>query len=119
VNLLIEAGKRRSRKSCRPCGASRSAISRFANELTIQYPAGDGSLLPLANGEGEYEEQPCLSTGICFIWVWVSKRGITESGLISKGIQSKKRIEEQGAPILAEKIPFEPDLGNASVGNGE
>jgi hypothetical protein len=27
--------------------------------------------------------------------------------------------EEQGVPIFkAEKIPFEPDLGNASVGNG-
>ena len=56
-----------------------------------------------------------LSSGI----VGIGPATFAESGLISRGIQSKKGTKEQGAPLLAEKIPFEPDLGNASVGNGE
>ena len=38
--------------------------------------------------------------------------------LISAGRWSRSGFKKQGVPIQAEKIPFEPDLGNASVGNG-
>ena len=54
-----------------------------------------------------------LSSGYCF------RYGDGRIGLDFAGHSGYKQRVEQGAPILAEKIPFEPDLGNASVGNGE
>jgi hypothetical protein len=42
-----------------------------------------------------------------------------ESALISGGGWGKRSAVEQGVPRWAEKIPFEPDLGNASVGSGD
>ena len=39
-------------------------------------------------------------------------------GLDFTGLSGYKRAKEQGPPIPAEKLPFEPDLGNTSVGNG-
>jgi hypothetical protein len=63
------------------------------------------------DGEGGYEERSPMSMDIC-----PSGKRI---GLDFGESLGYKRSQEQGAPVLAEKIPFEPDLGNASVGNGD
>jgi hypothetical protein len=44
---------------------------------------------------------------------------VTESVLISGGVWRKKMTIGHGVPRWAEKIPVEPDLGNASVGSGD
>ena len=43
---------------------------------------------------------------------------VGQIGLDFGGSLEYRCFKEQGVPIQAEKIPFEPDLGNASVGNG-